>query len=297
MKIKLTIILIFISILNGFSQFEILNEVVKIDVQKEINMLSNSKSYVKTLEFFESDKLTKKYTEESYYNYDSLRFCFMHDDKFYETVDSYCELKKVSENLKIQVAHYLQDDEHEQQSMYIYGSGNQIDSVRVLENGQFDKLIRFSYTNSKLIEKEYDSKSFGKRKMSYYYTRNQMIIEHRKEDVYTGKTVYTVQDTIVKVNSYDKNNVITEKKEIVVLTNDEKKTTEKREYDILKTGERKLTNKVRYTYMDDKTEIVEERPEHQIITKTLIDKWAEERIVETHWLQSNKKRVTKFIYF
>ena len=70
MKINLVVILIFLNSISGNCQFGIIDQVIKIDVQKEINMIPDTKSYVKTVELFNNNKITRKYTEESFYNYE-----------------------------------------------------------------------------------------------------------------------------------------------------------------------------------------------------------------------------------
>ena len=222
----------------------------------------------------------------------------MHENKFYEMINFFCELKQVNNQLKIQISHNLYDDEYEKDTMFIYEKDNIIDSVRILRNGEFDRSIKFKYQDGNLIEKKYYSKSFSTSKIKYQFTNSELTIEQEKNNSYSGKSIYKVQDTLVNLKTYNEGNQIIAHKEFVITTNPvNNKVAKILEYDILQTGEKNLNRYQKYTYSEDSTEIFEELLNHQITHRTIIDTWAEEKTIETTWLKKNEKRIVKYNYF
>ena len=68
------VFILFWQVQNVFSQNEILNAIFKFELSSELNLLSNSKSYVKITEEYLQDSLVKVNTSESFYNYDTLKY-------------------------------------------------------------------------------------------------------------------------------------------------------------------------------------------------------------------------------
>ena len=296
MKIYILIIIYVLFFHTGVCQPKILDEITKMDTYKEAEMLPDSKTYLKTIEYYKNDKLHKKYTEESFYNYDTLKFCFKHNDKFYGMIDSYCVLRKINDSLRVQYSNYLYEDENEFDTTYIYGKGKFIDSTITIENGVVEQIKKFRYENGKFKEKNYYSKSFGNSKVIYHYSLKKLIVQFEDEKEYNGKSVYSIQDTIVRLNKYNKKNEITSTKEFIVLINDSGQLIEKREYDLTNDNERKLIKTTKCTYSEYKTEIYEELHESQIKNKTIIDNYSDRKIIETVWLKKNEKRIIKYLY-
>lgn len=293
MKKRLTLILLFFNILSGISQLNILNEVIKIDPTGGINILCDSESYLSTFEMYEGGELTKKYTQESFYNYDTLKVCFMTDRLAPVVVDTRCELKTISKNLQIQTCYYYQYDEYTKKTTYIHRNNEQIDSIIILDDGLFDRSLKLTYNNDLLIEKNYNSESFGKSKTTFVYDENQLTIESIRGDTLTGKTIYTVQDSSVMVNTYDSKNIPIQKKLFIIIADDEQRIIEKRQYEFSKDGDKKLIRQTKYSYWRDEIKIIEENLKSQIKIKTLIDDG--DKTIETHWLKDNKKRIIRYL--
>lgn len=297
MKIIWFVLILLLHVKIVSSQNEILNVILKFELKSELNLLSDSKSYVKTTEEYLLDSLIKKNTSQSFYNYDTIKYCFNHEHKFYDMVFDFCELKKISKNKFIQTTTYLYDDEFTKEELHVFINNERIDSTIEYENGILNRKIIGVYEDNQLTEKQYYSNSFGNSKSKIEYTENKATIKFTKENEEVSKTIYTVSDSIVSFQNYQPLNKLNQHKEFEIKMFDNNRPKEIRTFKISPTNERVLLETVYFTYEKNTYIKHVERFDEKFIMTITEDYNSEEKIIERKWPDRGKRIIEKYNYF
>ncbi len=299
MKLKefLLVIICLFYFQNSFGQDNLLEVIFKFELESELYLLPNTKSYVKTTEEYMIDSLIKSKTVESFYNYDTIKYCFGNDDKFYDMVYDFCELKKVAKNKFIQTSTNLHDDDFSKEETHVFKTNERIDSAHVFENQILKRKVIGVYLDDKLIEKQYESRSFGEKNKIYVeYRENQRIVRSEKNDLITDRSIYSVKDSVVSMKVYYPVDTLREHKEFEIKMYNNHKPKEIKTFVVNSLSERTLIRKISYEYEKD-TYIEREERFDIDFTKTTTEEFDDEKTIVREWGKSGKRIIDKYIYF